>query len=220
MKEKLIVLDVETTGLQIPPRNGSCQQTHGQTTKPSSKEAVFDEILQLAIVNQDGEVLFYDSFAPLKIKAWPKAQAIHHISPEEVAEKQSFSARLEEIQGIIDRASLIVAYNAPFDLQFLEGQGVSLSKKPYACAMETFANGLIKRKRYGKTSAWRSLSTCANYFGLLNENPHNALADAQLTLACYKAMVNDARFCIRPQIWVGNETISMNEIIESTGLSH
>ena len=195
---RFIVLDIETTGLSVP--QGHTTGESGESGR-HGKGRVPDEILQLAIVDQDGAVLFYDSFAPKKKRSWPKAQAVNHISPGDVAGKQSFSARLEEIQNIIDTFPVIVAYNAVFDLRFLQGQGINLSKKPYVCAMEAFARAFAKKKHHGRGHKWKPLATCAAFFGLTNENAHDALADAQLTLACYKAMTRDPRFRTQPQAW-------------------
>ena len=204
MEQSFIVLDIETTGLCVPRKPYPPQIIEvKESDKPnlSSEQIQTDEILQLAIVDQDGTTLFYDSFLPVIKKKWPAAQAIHRIAPKDLVLKKPFLARLEEIQSIINKAPLLVAYNTSFDLQFLEGQGVSLSGKPYICIMKAFAHALYQQKGYYRNSKWQSLATCAAFFNLVNENAHNALADAQLTRACFKAMINDRRFNIQPQIW-------------------
>lgn len=198
MAKSYIVLDTETTGLKIPQKPDG--QISGNRKYLQSGKG-FDEILQLAIVNQEGEILFNDSFLPANRKTWKTAQAIHNISPQDVASKQTFSSRLEEIQSIIQEAPLIIAYNASFDLAFLQGQGVDLQNKPYICAMDAFAKVYGKRRRYGHGWEWQSLEKCAAFFGLVNEHAHDALADAELTLACYKAMVRDGNLILNWESW-------------------
>ena len=198
MVDNYIVLDIETTGLHIPRVKESMGVSE---LNRSEKGDLPDEILQLAIVDQAGVVLFYDSFSPTVRKSWKEAQRTHHISPKDVEQKQPFSSRLAEIQSIIKEAPLIVAYNAPFDFGFLQGQGVRLTDKPYVCAMEAFSRIYGKRRKYGGGWEWQSLQVCANHYGLKNNQAHDSLADAQLTLACFKAMLSDTRFPIRQKPW-------------------
>jgi DNA polymerase III epsilon subunit-like protein len=191
MQEQFIVVDIETTGLCAPTsykNNLSCVASyqHGK--------ANFDEILQLAIINQNGQTLFYDSFKPERKTSWPKAQSVHHIVPEDVAAKLSFTKSAEKINAIIASAPLIIAYNAVFDLSFLHGCNINLLHKPYICAMKTFSRAF-------KSTKWKSLANCAAYFNLKNSKEHDALGDAQLTLACVRAMSADKRFHLQSEIW-------------------
>lgn len=57
---KSIVIDTETTGLD-PFR---------------------DELLQVSIIDEEGNVLFDSYFKPLKHKEWSKAESVNHISPK------------------------------------------------------------------------------------------------------------------------------------------
>ena len=195
MDKGYIVLDIETTGLNVPKTN-SVQRLY-----EFQLERNFDEILQLAIVDQKSTTIFYESFSPVVKSTWGKAQRTHHISPKDVKDKQPFSSRKDDIQSIIKDAPMIVAYNASFDLGFLQGQGISLVDKPYICAMETFSRIYGKRRKYGGGWEWQSLETCADYYGLKNEQAHNALGDAKLTLACFKAMLSNKGFSIQRKVW-------------------
>ena len=58
-----VYLDTETTGLH--PEEG-------------------DEILSLTIVDANGRLLFDERFKPKHKKEWPEAQAVNHISPDDV----------------------------------------------------------------------------------------------------------------------------------------
>ena len=58
-----VYLDTETTGLH--PEEG-------------------DEILSLTIVDANGRLLFDERFKPKYKKEWPEAQAVNHISPDDV----------------------------------------------------------------------------------------------------------------------------------------
>lgn len=75
-----IVIDTETTGLS--PLDGA-------------------EILQLSIINQDGEILFNEYFKPMFAESWEIAMQINHITPEMVAEKPHIYERMQEIYAIL-----------------------------------------------------------------------------------------------------------------------
>ncbi|MCL2807363.1 MAG: 3'-5' exonuclease [Coriobacteriia bacterium] len=195
---KYVSLDVETTGLNLPALvyKGKRREQASNLDEPK-----VDEVIQLAIIDHTEEVLFYDSFKPSKRASWKAAEAINSISPESVAHKQSFSRRLEEIQSIVNRADILIAFNADFDLQFLHAEGVCLRQKPYICAMEMFAQASSARKRKGGRAEFKSLAACASFFGLSAEGAHNALVDARTTLSCYKKMTHDERFSAQQKIW-------------------
>jgi DNA polymerase III epsilon subunit-like protein len=191
-EKKFIVLDVETTGLQCRPRSKNASQRDG---------AAFDEILQLAIVDEAGNSLFYESFKPLYKKSWTQAQKIHGITPTDVKDKPHFADRLSEIQSIINTSTPVVAYNAEFDLGFLHAQGIELNKKRYICLMKEFARVYGARRKYGSGYVWQSLDTCARYYEVNNPQMHNALSDTQTALLCYQALLKEHKFPPREEVW-------------------
>lgn len=178
-----IVLDTETTGIM-----GS-KQAYPQ--KPH-------ELLQLAIVDSSGETLFFENFKPVTHEQWPQAQRVHGITPSMVATCNTFEYYMPMIQQIVNSSDLMVAYNAGFDLTFLAQQGISLSEKRYYCVMKAFAPIFGQRSQSREGYVWKSLEVCARYYGYKEFSAHNALADAQATLHCYKAM--ELNLC-QIQIW-------------------
>lgn len=91
-----VYLDTETTGLH--PEEG-------------------DEILSLTIVDANGRLLFDERFKPKHKKEWPEAQAVNHISPDDVEHLTTIDAYMEQICRILDRiADEIVGYNIAFDI--------------------------------------------------------------------------------------------------------
>lgn len=118
--KKVIVFDTETTGLNI---GGSRR----------------DEILSLAVMNLDGDVLFCDLLKPSERKKWPKAESINGISPSMVKDKQTIIERRSEIEPIFKSAKLYVAYNADFDLGFLRASGLDIPDRQTFDVMKEFA---------------------------------------------------------------------------------
>ena len=73
----ILIFDTETTGLNV---GGSRR----------------DEILSLAVMNLDGDVLFCDLLRPSERKKWPKAESINGISPSMVKDKKTIIERRSE----------------------------------------------------------------------------------------------------------------------------
>ena len=81
------VIDVETTGL----------------------DSQHDEILQLSIINDKGEIVF-DSFFKPCANSWDEAQQVNQISPEMVESAPSFAAKVAEINAILRNTDRIIGY--------------------------------------------------------------------------------------------------------------
>lgn len=158
---KFIVLDTETTGLQPD----------------------FDELLELAIIDQDGAILFHEKFRPELAKSWPEAEAIHHIAPTDVAGAKPYGHYRKDVQKIIAGSPLIVGYNLLFDLRFLDVE-IPFNAECYD-VMEAFATVYGVRRQGGY--AYQRLEVCARYYGY-DFRPHSALEDARATLHCYRCM--------------------------------
>lgn len=92
-----IIIDTETTGLE-PAR---------------------DEIIELAIISADtGEVLLDRRYGAMWLTAWPAAQAVNHISPDDVAGLPPLGDDLNAAE-IIESAEYIAGWNLEFDLRML-----------------------------------------------------------------------------------------------------
>ena len=167
MKEadKLIVFDTETTGLDFEN----------------------DEILQLSIINSDGEVLFDRYFKPEKKIEWPEAQKFNGISPEMVKDLPGYRDSLDQVKAIFENAETLVAYNNAFDVEMLKRWGINLEEKKQADVMKDFALLYGEYQTEYNEFKWQKLSKCAEYFGY-SFNPHNSLEDVKATLYCYEKM--------------------------------
>lgn len=159
-------LDVETTGLN-----------------PCT-----DEVLQIALVRGDGEVLLSSYVRPEHHTSWPSAQRTHGISPAMVEGCPSLASLRLEIEKALADISLIVGYNVAFDLTFLRLSGISFGNAPVFDVMREFAPVAGRwdsdRQRY----AWAPLTYCAKYYGV-PLCAHDALGDARAALGCFWAMI-------------------------------
>ena len=170
--EKIIVFDTETTGLN-PYGN--------------------DEILQIAIINGNGEELFNSYIKPEARRTWTKASEVNGITPRMVKNSPHFSDVQDTIQDIFNNAEVIVGYNVEFDIRFINASGIKIKKntkifdvmKEYAVVRGVIGN-------YGDYS-WCKLEQCASAYNY-KFDAHDALEDAKATLHCYKSLLSDKRY--------------------------
>ena len=160
-KGSYVVLDTETTGL-----------------------AAVDEIIQLAIVDLDGDVRFNEDIKPTKLKRISaEATAIHGLTMEKLADRQTFAEHEESIAEAL-KGKTILTYNAEFDRRmFLQTQRIAggfLPKGDWECVM-------LQNARYvGQWSDWRN-----DYkWPKLTGGDHSALGDCLATLKLLRQMAS------------------------------
>ena len=170
--EKVMVLDIETTGFYAPA----------------------DEVLSLAIIDGTGETLFYDSFKPEHNTAWPEAQAVNGISPDAVADSPIFAEETEYINLLLAKAEVIVGYNQEgFDLPFLAHFGVCPPEEvKLADVMMDYAEIHGEWDTKHQDWKWQKLTACAAHYNY-QYHAHDSLKDAEATLFC-------ARKCAEEQL--------------------
>lgn len=136
---RTVYLDIETTGLY--PMSGN-------------------EQLKVAAIDDAGTVLFDSLVKPERCTEWPDAQAIHGITPEDVAGAPPFAHLLPLLATNIERADALVIYNADFDLVFLPPSLRPLAAQTAICAMSLCgpASGMSAGKRTAGAPCLRRLS--------------------------------------------------------------
>ena len=168
--EKVMVLDIETTGLHAPE----------------------DEVLFLAIIDGTGETLFYDSFKPEHNTAWPEAQAVNGISPDDVADGSIFTEETEYINLLLAKAAVIVGYNHEgFDLPFLAQFGVCPPEDvKLVDVMIDYAEIKGEWDKNHQDWKWQKLTACAAHYGYQYQ-AHDSLEDVKATLFCARKCAED-----------------------------
>lgn len=158
--ENPIFFDTETTGLS------------------ESK----DEILQLSIIDKDGNTLFSQYIKPTKRKTWKSAEAINGITPAMVKSCPTFDLYYNQIQDIFDNASLVVGYNTEFDMKFIRAAGIEYNG--------ITADVMLDYQRIGHSDRYKKLVQCARYYGYKwDGDAHDALADTKATRHCFYEMI-------------------------------
>ena len=167
-KYKYIVLDTETTGL-------------------NSSE---DELLQISIIDNQGNTLFDEYIKPLFNKCWDNAMAINGITPDMVSDKPNIIEYKKELNSILNSTDVIVGYNTQFDLSFLSAIGIENTNAKIVDVMLDFAEVYGEWSENYGCYKWQKLTTCADYYNYDwgEDNAHNSLSDCRATLFCYQQL--------------------------------
>ena len=149
----------------------------------------YDEILQLSIINEEGETLLNEYYKPKYISEWQESERIHGITPEMVKDCDCIDDHLSKIQAIFDQASELIGYNTPCDLSFLRMAGIRIPDVKITDVMVEFSP-IYAEAKHKKVVKSKKLITCAAYYGYEYE-AHNSLNDALATLYCYQQIHKD-----------------------------
>ena len=172
-KEKIIVFDTETTGFYA---NGD------------------DDILQLSIAEGNGKALFNEYFKPKSKEAWPEAEAVNGISPKMVKDAPYIESKVDQIREIFENADLVVAYNLPFDENFINKNGIFIRDDQLTFdVMREFAPVAGEWNDYYGDWKWQKLVNCAEHYGF-DFKAHDSLEDAKATAYCFNRMLEDPEY--------------------------
>ena len=167
MENKYIVLDTETTGLN----------------------AAEDELLQVSIIDEEGNVLFDSYIRPTQHTEWAEAEHINHITPEMVADAPIIAEVMPEITDILKRYDKIVGYNVRFDADFLKNNGAEFADNTnFVDSKKIFSLYFSADNKRCK------LTEAADYFCYdwsEHKEAHNSLGDCFATLYVYKKLTTD-----------------------------
>lgn len=159
----IVIVDTETTGLSAE-----------------------DEIIELGIIDKDGNVLYNSLFCPEK-PLDEVAQQIHGLTMKDLENKPNISSEWPVIQNLL-KGKTIVYYNRPFDesmlQQSLAKHGVDPAEvketlKNSACAMQSYTT---YKDHYKSTKLVDALKEC----GIDKTQDHRAVSDCLDTLALMK----------------------------------
>jgi len=184
-KTKAIVYDLETTGLE-PDKDGNPP-----------------EILQLTIMDFNGNAIVNEYYKPEFITDWSGAAAVNGITPEMVASRPTFREAIPQIQKIFDEATLIVGYNSNgFDDKVLTQSGIKFNDAPHYDVMLHYQKvfGMKGPMSFGKGNEYLMQKLSLAYIdsiGVTNSakktvlGAHDALNDTRMTLEVFYALQTD-----------------------------
>lgn len=168
----IYVIDTETTGL----------------------DPVKDELLQISVIDDAGNVLYDSYIKPDRATSWEAAMAVNGITPAMVSDAPAISQCLNELNEIFRKAETVIGYNTDFDLSFLKASGVVVpSQVQIKDAMSMYSKRYGEWDEYNQRFKWIKLTEAAGAYGYdWNSGPsqaHNSLADCYATLFVYNKLI-------------------------------
>lgn len=157
LKNGCVILDTETTGLG------------------------YAEIVQIAVIDHEGNVLLDTLCKPLNYAEPNEATAIHGITPEMVADAPCFGEVYEQLYPLLHGREVVI-YNAGFDVGILN-HCKELYRLPSYKTRETHCAMLWYAQFYGEYSHY-----WGNYKWQRLEGDHSALGDCLATLKLIRYM--------------------------------
>lgn len=162
-----VYLDTETTGL-----------SHHR-----------DEVLELALLDDDGEPLIDTLVRPVRRLAWPEAEAIHGITPAMVQKAPTLAELLPSLVEHLIGTHLVV-YNLAYDIGFFP-EYVRAAPLELSCCMRAFAAHYGEPGWYGGFR-WQKLTTAAAHVQhAWAGEAHRAQADAHATRSVWHYLVSE-----------------------------
>lgn len=158
MEGRFAVVDIETSGL-------------------SAKR---HRILQIGVVTLDGDLVVDEWETLVRLRWWQRVgpRRVHGISRRDLRRAPELAAAVTELATRLE-GCVVVAHNIGFDWHFLrraaERTGVALPDAPRLCTLQ------LSRSLDPERRLVHGLGAVAERYGIVNERPHNALADAITT---------------------------------------
>lgn len=157
----IVVIDFETTGLS--PKN--------------------DEILQVSIIDEAENVLINQMCKPTHTKSWEGAWSVNGIYPGDVCFCPPFADVAPYVRDILERSDLVLAYNYPFEPNFLRANGIDPEQLTWGPdpmhEIVQYCNVMQNRSLQKMSLQW-----AADIIGY-KYNPHDAVEDVKATLHVY-----------------------------------
>lgn len=157
----IAVIDFETTGL-----------------RPET-----DEIVQVAIIDEKENVLINQLCKPEHTESWPQASSVNGIYPRQVRFCPTFAQVAPYVQDILSRAEIVIAYNYPFEPNFLRFHGIDPDELTWG---PDPMREMLKYYNAAKNTSKKrmSLQWAADIIGY-EYNAHDAAEDVKATLHVY-----------------------------------
>lgn len=175
--ERSFLNDIPFFGFKILPLDSSCIILDTETTGMTRQ----DEVVELGIIDIEGNVLYSSLFSheqPMN----PMAQAVNHLTEEDLAGAPCIREEAEKILSLLE-GKLVIGHNISFDENLLrqsfERYGLSFMGFENKLDSKKIAKDNIYARRY-------SLEHLANLLGIPGDEIHRAVDDCRWTLGMLK----------------------------------
>jgi len=107
-----------------------------------------DEVLELTILKENGDLIMSERFRPVNKLMWPEAEAVNNISPEDVRNMPMMPEKAKHIENIINNAWGIIGHNTYFHINMLKQSGINITNNNVLDICTLYSR--IKHHNYSK----------------------------------------------------------------------
>lgn len=148
-----------------------------------------DEIIQIGVINQAGEVLLDTLVKPMQSITNSER---HGITDELVAGAPTFPQVYEQVAALLG-GRLVLSYNSEFDWTMLDHdcdrhELARIAPLATECVMELYAGFYGAWSDYHRSFTWQRLGAACKRMGIDPGQEHQAVDDCRAALAVLKAM--------------------------------
>lgn len=170
-KEHFAVIDFETTGVNY-----------------NFRRPPMDEIISVAIIDQDENVIFNTYCDTVTIKSWYEAERVNGISPRDVKGYPTFVEIMPKVIEILSSYDYVISYNVPFEKSFLENYAYLYTPTDFSVSKIKWGDDPMRMfMEYMGSRRFLKLETAAEHFSY-KYNTHDALEDTKAALYVYNAL--------------------------------
>ena len=155
----------------------------------------FHEVVEIAITDLDGTVLFSRRVKPQNATDWQASEATGGLGPADVEDAEELYQFEDEVAELFEQARVVVAQHLAFAQGAIESSWVSLPAFDGVDLVELFCQSHCTSDYPGKPATAAALPGIADYYGLPQVDGKmiavvpEAQAEAALAAACYRAIV-------------------------------
>lgn len=162
-----------------------------------------EELLELSVFSLEGKEVYHSYYKPERIEDW--RTDIHHITPEMVADKPTFTSKVNEVETFLGGADVITGFAVNNDLRVLSRSGVEGLDKVCVLDVKDMFWYMKGRGEGMSPFAVPSLIVCAQALGMNfgEDVAHSASADTRATVESFNILMNLFMEAEKPE--AGNE---------------
>ena len=157
-----------------------------------------DTVIELAIVDYQGDVLFDQLIKPAG-KIAPEASRVHNITAEMVQQAPRWDSLWPDIEAILEGRTVVI-YNVDFDLRLMKQTHMrhwlrwnDPEGAQFVCLMKLYAQYFGQWDSRRGSYRFQSLDNAGKQSGLILPNTHRAKDDTLLTRSLLLHLANQAK---------------------------
>lgn len=167
--KNVLFLDIETTGLPTKEQDVDIIEVGIKFIKNIGIKNKSETLSQLYSIN--------NNMLPTEITE------LTGITSNMLENKPHISEHIYSIQKRVDKADIIVAHNAPFDIKCLESKGLNFTGK------EVFDTATNSRRLFPELPRHTMFAMC-EFFDIINYSSHRAIHDVNAMIQIYLKITN------------------------------